>query len=350
MDAASILPNGNFCNFFGLVRVLLMDMGTLMIRQLSLAAALLFAISTLAEQDVINKSFDAKPGGVLSMRVDRGTIKILTGNSDKMEIEVTRDVRRTSAEKTRDIINHHQIEFSQDGDTVRIEADNKGFNPLKNLFNDLQVEYTITLPSRFNLDLRTAGGNIHIEDLDGKVDAQTSGGSLDIGSITGPIHARTSGGNIKIRGSKSDVEAQTSGGSLAIGNVEGKLTAKTAGGNISLDQIKGALEAQTSGGSIKIASASGPIKASTSGGNVSAELSDQPAGDCTLKTTGGSVKVTLPEKAALDLEASTMGGQVRSDFDGQLNKQRTRLVAKINGGGPSMRLSTTGGNVDIRGK
>lgn len=317
-----------------------------MIRKLSLFSALLLpAISALAEQDIINKSFDAKAGGTLSMNVDRGSIKILTGNSDKVEIEVVRELKRASAEKAKEAFERHQIEFGQDGDTVRIEADNGG---LRNLFNNLQVEYTVTVPSKFNVDLNTKGGNIHIADLGGEVKAQTSGGNLDIGAISGRISARTSGGNIEIAGGKLDVDAQTSGGSLSIGNIDGKLMAKTSGGNITLEHLHGAVEAHTSGGSIKIAEANGPIKAATTGGNVSAELGDQASGECSLKTTGGSVNVVLPEKIAVDLEASTGGGRVNSDFDGEFNKQRTKLVAKINGGGPQMKLSTSGGNVDIR--
>jgi DUF4097 and DUF4098 domain-containing protein YvlB len=319
-----------------------------MIQKLCLLSALLLpALSALAEQDVINKSFDANAGGTLSMNVDRGSIKILTGNADKVEIEVVRELKRATEEKAKDVFEQHQIEFSQDGGTIRIEADNGG---LRNLFNNLQVEYTITIPSKFNVDLSTKGGNINIADLGGEVKVQTAGGSLDIGAISGKISARTSGGNIKIAGGKSDVDAQTSGGSLSIGNIDGKLTAKTSGGNINLEHVHGAVEAQTSGGSIKIAEANGPIKAATTGGNVSAELGDKASGECSLKTMGGSVKVVLPEKIAVDLEASTMGGRVNSDFDGEFNKQRTKLVAKVNGGGPQMKLSTTGGNVDIRKK
>ena len=315
-------------------------------RKLCLSALLLPALTALAEQDVINKSFTANAGGTLSMNVDRGSIKIVTAKGDKVEIEVVRELKRASAEKAREAFDQHKIDFAQDGDTIRIEADNNG--GFKSLFNNMQVEYTVTVPAKFNVELRTAGGNIAVDDLDGQAKVQTSGGNLDFGVITGEIDARTSGGNIKIKGGGKNVKVQTTGGSVAIGNVDGDLAVKSSGGNLTLEHIKGAIEAQTTGGSIKIASAGGPIKAASSGGNVSAELTDQASGECTLKTTGGSIKVAVPEKIAVDLNASTSGGEVTSDFDGEFNKQRTKLVAKINGGGPQMKLSTSGGNVDIR--
>jgi DUF4097 and DUF4098 domain-containing protein YvlB len=321
-----------------------------MTRKHCLSLFLLPALGVLAEQDTINKSFDAKPGGTLSVQVDRGTVKVLTANTDKVEIEVVRELKRASAEEAREAFDQHKIDFTQDGDSVRIEADNTGLNPFKGLFNNLSVVYTVTIPSKFNVDLRTAGGNIDLADLDGMAKLQTTGGTLNLGAITGEVRARTAGGNIKIKGAKSNVDLQTTGGSLSIGNVEGNLTAKTAGGNIAIEGTKGSIDAKTTGGSIKIASAGGAVNARTSGGNVSAELAEQASGECTLKTTGGSIKLTLPEKVAADLEASTTGGRVNSDFDGEFNKQRTKLVAKINGGGPDMKLSTAGGNVDIRRK
>jgi DUF4097 and DUF4098 domain-containing protein YvlB len=314
------------------------------------SALLLSAYTAVAEQDVINKSFNAKAGGTLSMNVDRGSIKVLTANTDKVEIEVVRELNRASAEEAREAFEKHQIEFTQDGETVRIESESGGLNPFKGLLNRLGVKYTITVPAKFNVDLRTAGGNVAVADLEGQAKVQTTGGSLDLGRISDEIQARTSGGNIKIQGGRKNVAAQTTGGSVMIGKVEGDLKVKSSGGNITVDTIKGEIEANTTGGSIKIGSAGGPVKATSSGGNVSAELADGAPGQCTLKTTGGSVKLMVPEKIAADLNASTVGGRVNSDFDGEFNKQRTKLVAKLNGGGPEMRLSTAGGNVEIRKK
>lgn len=322
------------------------------------SALLLPALPALgAEKDIINKSFNAKPGDTLYMKVDRGSIKVLTSNSDKVDIKVVRELRRASDSKAREIYDLHKIDFSQDGNTVRIEADNKqkggtGWfkNAFNNPFNNLHVEYTISIPSRFDVDLRTSGGNIDIQDLEGVVKAHTSGGHLALGSIKGDINAHTSGGNIKVEGGTGNADVHTSGGNLTIGNIDGDLKARTSGGNITLAHIHGSIDAETSGGHIKVTEALGPINASTSGGNVTAELANQPSADCSLRTSGGNINVTLTEKVAVDLNARTSGGRVNSDFSGDYNKQRTRLVAKINGGGPGLTLETSGGNVDVRKK
>jgi hypothetical protein len=317
------------------------------------ALALLSAAHiTAAEQDIITKSFTAKPGGHLLLKVDRGSIHITTSNSDKVDVKIIRELKRASASKAQEIYALHKIDLSQSGDTVKIEADNPQKSRLfgNNPFNHLHVEYNISVPSQFNLDVRTAGGNIEVSDLEGEVRAHTSGGNLNLGSIKGEIAAHTSGGNITVKGGTGNANLHTSGGHLRIGEIEGNLVAKTSGGNISLDRVKGSIEAETSGGDIRVKEAHGPVVARTSGGNVSAQLNEQPKADCSLRTSGGNVSVTLSEKVALDLNAHTSGGSIRSDFPGEMNKHRTKLVAQVNGGGPDLVLETSGGNVDIRKK
>ena len=296
------------------------------------------------------KTFEAKPGGTLEMRVDRGSIKILSADSGKVEIKVVRELKRGSKEEARQAYEEHKIEMTQNGDTVVIRSEQPGFlKGLKNSRRNLQVEYTISVPAKFNLDLNTSGGSIDVAELEGTVEVHTSGGSITTAAINGPVEAHTAGGNIDVEGAKS-AELHTSGGNIQIGNVDGKVIAKTTGGNIETQNISGAADVSTSGGHIKIKNAKGAVKAKTTGGDIKAEIADALTGNSSLKTTGGNIDLVIAEKSTANLTAKTTGGQVRSDIDGELNKQRTQLVAKVNGGGPELRLETTGGNVSISQK
>jgi DUF4097 and DUF4098 domain-containing protein YvlB len=101
---------------------------------------------------------------------------------------------------------------------------------------------------------------------------------------------------------------------------------------------------------VRVKEAYGPVVAHTSGGNVSAQLNEQPKSACSLRTSGGNVEVQLAENLALAVDARTSGGSIHSDFPGTLNKQKTKLTAQLNGGGPDLLLETSGGNVTIRKK
>ena len=158
----------------------------------------------------------------------------------------------------------------------------------------LKVKFVITVPEQFNIELDTSGGSLEISDISGDVNAHTSGGSIRVGTI------------------KGDVELDTSGGSI-----------KT-------EEIYGALNARTSGGSIK------------------ATFAEQLKDDAVLDTSGGSVTAFLIEDIKVDIDASTSGGRVSSDFsvDGKVKKRSIR--GEINGGGPKLKLRTSGGSVSIR--
>ncbi len=313
-----------------------------------LAGSALFA---KAEQDVITKSFPVKSGGKLIMNVDRGSIHITTSDSETVVVRVTRELKDSSDAEARKVLEQHKIEMSSTDNEVRIEAraPEKLFG-FRNPFNRLRVDYTVAIPARFDIEVKSAGGNIEVADLQGQAKVRTSGGNLKLGAIKGPIKAYTSGGNITLTKSEGDADVNTSGGDLRLGEIQGNLVAHTSGGRITLEKTKGSVKASTSGGDIHVQDAYGAVTANTSGGNVSAQLNAQPPADCSLKTSGGDVEVVLASNLALDVEAHTSGGRVTSDFPGTLNRERTRLTARLNGGGTGLALETSGGNVTIRSK
>jgi DUF4097 and DUF4098 domain-containing protein YvlB len=296
------------------------------------AAASLSLESWAANKDVMERTFEVTPGGHLEMQVDRGSIHISSSESDTIKVRVIRELKRASQKAAEEVYELHKVDITQSGNTVRVESQNpQKFRIFrKDPFNRLQVEYDVAIPSRFSVQLRTAGGNI------------------DIGQVEGNVEANTSGGSVTLKGARGDAHLQTSGGNVRVGHVEGKVDARTSGGSITIESVSGPIEAHTGGGSIEIRDARGPVIAKTSGGNVSAKMSKQPMANSALQTSGGNVSVSLAENIAVDVSARTSGGRVSSDFQGEVNKSHTQLTAQINGGGPNLVLETSGGNVKIR--
>ena len=69
-----------------------------------------------------------------------------------------------------------------------------------------------------NIMMKTGGGHIKIDQIDGAIEAQTGGGHIEIQEAHGSISAKTSGGNI----------------SSTIRSVNDKLRFSTSAGNVSL--------------------------------------------------------------------------------------------------------------------
>lgn len=272
-----------------------------------------------------------------------------------VQIEVTREAKGSDA-KAKKTLADHVVTFKQDGSQVSIKAQYNGPKVANWFGNSIQfnVRYQITVPRKFDANLKTAGGHIEVSALTGKLQAHSSGGHLSFASITGPVNAHTNGGNITLDGCKGTVDLHTSGGSLKLSGIEGDVAAKTSDGSIRAEKLAGKSAVKTSGGSITITDIHGSIDAGTSGGSINAALSEQPAGDCSFRTSGGSITLALNDKIAADVDLHTSAGQVSTDVPVvsvvKGEHDRSTLRGKVNGGGPLITAHTSGGNVRLEKK
>lgn len=315
------------------------------------SALALAAVGIRADtEDILTKSFSVSPGGSLVIDADRGTIEVNPGSGDTLGVTVKRVITRGTEAKAREILADHTVEFTQDGGTVTVRGrlDSKWKNWGWNSPN-LQVRYLVSVPKKFNVDLKTAGGAIKIGSLEGDVKTGTSGGSISVAAIEGPVTARTSGGSIEVESATGTVLARTSGGIIKLGAMKSNVDAETSGGSITVKQAAAKARLSTSGGSITVERADGALDAGTSGGSIRVGLGQSPAEDCHLHTSGGSIRISLPENASANIDASTSGGSVKSDLPVTVQGEikRMSLVGKLGSGGPLIKARTSGGSISI---
>ncbi|MFZ0429710.1 MAG: DUF4097 family beta strand repeat-containing protein [Acidobacteriota bacterium] len=287
----------------------------------------------------VSKSFQVGTGGKLVVDVSSGDLDITTGAGN-----VQIDVVGMSQSELPD------LDIHQSGSTVYITYKNRGRQ-------GRNIRFELNIPTDFNLDLATAGGDIKINgllngaitghtsggdisfhDVNGQVDLRTSGGDIQGGAVQGSVDLTTSGGDIELEAANGEVVVKTSGGDIKVGNVGQRLEAKTAGGDIELGNVggaaevktaggdivvgsvdgsadlataggdidlkgaSGAVDAKTAGGDLELKSVSGPIQARTAGGEIDAELTAV-SGSSSLKTAGGDIQLHLPAGAGATIHA-----------------------------------------------
>ena len=338
----------------------------------------------------LSRTFAVNPGGRLIIDADRGSIDIATSDRSDVQVEVKRKVSRESAARGAEILAAHEVTFDQDGDLVAIRA--KAKPAAAGWFNrgtqHLQVEYHVLAPRRFNLELRTAAGEIVSSDIEGTVKARTAAGSLKFGNIKGPFDGETAAGEIHLESASGRVTAESSAGSIRLGEVDGITSATTAAGSISVGKANASLTAKTSGGSIEVGDCAGPaqlqtaagsirvksararLDANTSGGSItiddaqdtvlgrtaagsiSASFSAQPHEDCRLTTAGGGIEIKLADKLAFDVEARTSGGEVSTELpivSTVVGRPHAGVLqGKLNGGGKTLLLKTSAGDISLK--
>lgn len=304
---------------------------------LSLGLMSASAIAAYARVDrVVEKSFTVGGAGVLKVETQGGAIRVLPSNDSVVRVVAKQRIKADSEAEADELLKKLELTFEQTGNDVRVvskyEKQPLGFR--WGSWPPVQVDFEITAPATFATNLNTSGGSITVGDLQGKADLRTSGGAIKLGKMGGEVDARTSGGSITLDEARGPVELKTSGGNIAVGRVAGPADLSTSGGSIKIDSVVSLLRAHTSGGSIR-ATIVGPISE-----------------ECSLSTSGGSVRVTVAKNAAFRLDASTSGGGV--DVDGltlalqKVSRNRSQLAGDVNGGGPLVKLRTSGGGISVR--
>lgn len=317
--------------------------------------ATLFAVSTLAaaQQDTVEKSFSTTGAGRLSLHLPNGPITIDTHHGSEVSIAITRSLRAGGTSEFKNELEKVDMTFEQSGNTIdcRVKYDrkNKGWSRFFGNRKHIQFKTVVSLPQAFNVEARTAGGSVSVQNLKGSTDLITSGGSISLSNVFGDSKARTSGGGITANHCGGDFEMRTSGGSIKVGQIDGNVMGKTSGGNIVIGDIEGNAVVSTSGGSITLGTVLGNLEAHTSGGGIKATLAGQPSEKCELKTSGGSIRIQVNPSVKLDIDASTSGGGVHCNLTlSNLQLKRSSLVGQLNGGGPKLIARTSGGGIHIQ--
>jgi hypothetical protein len=306
---------------------------SLLVAGLSVGSAL---VAHARVDRVVEKSFTVSGAGVLRVETQGGGIKVDPSNDSVVRVKAKQRINASTDAEADELLKKLELTMEQTGNSIRIVSkyEQKPAGSLFRSWPPVNVDFEISVPPSFATELNTSGGGITVGDLVGKSDLRTSGGGIKLGKMGGPVDARTSGGSITLDEARGSVELRTSGGNISVGRVAGPASLSTSGGSIKVDSVVSSLRAHTSGGSIR-AAITGPLKE-----------------ECSLSTSGGSVSVSVDKTAAFRLDASTSGGGV--DANGfsiaveNLSRDRNRLAGTVNGGGPLLKLRTSGGGISVR--
>jgi DUF4097 and DUF4098 domain-containing protein YvlB len=227
-----------------------------------------------------------------------------------------------------------------------------------------------------DVSARTAGGEIRLGRIGGTVRCfsgggsiealhagreswfETAGGDIYIGETRGPLYASTAGGNIQIGRAGASVSARTAGGRIEVEHAQGIVMAGNAAGSIHIGTAQG-VRCESTGGSIRLKGSAGALRAVTDIGSILAELLPGLAlQDSVLSTGAGDITVFIPSNLALTIKAlneSGRAGRIVSEFNeipvrrpGGYSQQGAVAEGALNGGGPLLMLTSSGGTIYLR--
>ena len=288
-----------------------------------LVLGLLMACPSAGRADFrLERQLELEPGGRLIVDADRANVSVRGGSRDGAHVLIT--------SPKRNVEEHYRFTLDESDGRVLVEADRRGISWFD--WGDSSLRIEVEVPTATSIDVETSGGRIEVERLVGNVDVHTSGGRIEVLEILGDVDAHTSGGPIVVERVNGDLRVKTSGGSISIESITGDVKAGTSGGSVVLEEIGGRAEARSSGGSITVYFGEG----NGHGG--------------TLSTSGGTVTAHVDPSVSLDIDASTSGGRVTLDLPvavrGTVSKNA--IQGLLNGGGPTLRMRSSGGSIRLR--
>lgn len=275
-----------------------------------------------------SKTFEVGAGGSLVVVVV-GDVTLKTSSGGQVTVEALGISQQDLPD----------LSMTQTGNTVRVE-----FRPQDGHSNN--VRFNVTLPDHFDVDLKTAGGDIVVTgNLTGKIVGKTAGGDIKVGDVDGLTNLSTAGGDIIAGKVGGDVVLKTAGGDIRLDSAEGRVEVGTAGGDIVVGDVGKSLNASTSGGDIRISNINGDAIVSTSGGDVRV---GKVAGTAKLSTAGGDIECL---GATGDVKASTAGGDIQlAAISGSIDASTAGgdIRAELNPDGKAASsLTTAGGELDL---
>jgi putative adhesin len=257
-----------------------------------------------AAEKKVDRTFNVSPGGTLIVDADSASVRVTGSSGNQVVVHML-------ASASEDALAAMKLEATQSGNDVNVTM-RRGQTGWFRSWSGGDQEIVVSVPQRFEIKVKTGGGDV------------------ELANTTGSASLNTSGGDIVAR------------------NVTGKVESNTSGGSITMDTIRGEVDADTSGGDVHLVRVDGKMRGNTSGGNVEVDLVGANRG-IVASTSGGSIRLTLPRGTNANLEATTSGGGFTSDLPVSTTQFREGHVkGTLNGGGPSIDANTSGGDISVR--
>jgi DUF4097 and DUF4098 domain-containing protein YvlB len=279
-------------------------------RLLLLAGLLSLTAAALAD-NTFDRTLNVSGQPDLYVSTGSGNIKITPGGGNQVHI-----IGRVHAgwssfgdinARIQRIVDHPPI--AQQGNAVRVGDSND-----RELFNNLSIDYEITVPADVALNLHSGSGDIEVNQVGRYLAASSGSGSVRAHGIHGPSNLESGSGDLELEDdAPGDVRARTGSGSIRVHGLNGGFNARTGSGDIEAD---GHLQ-----------------------------------GASTISTGSGDVRLHLTPDSRFTLEGSTGSGDIRVHMPGLVaansDTSRHHVTTEVNGGGPPLEIRTGSGSIEV---
>lgn len=273
-----------------------------------------------ALDSIFQRSAPARDGGTLTLDLLTGGQVNITG-WDKQQVHVQASLAGRDWRNT-------EVTFTPVEGGARLATEYTGRSNSQSSSHNFDIH----VPRSFNVQIKSSGGGVTINGVDGYFTGRTGGGEIEIRNANGKAEIRTGGGDVRVSDSRLTGSITTGGGQVIIQRVagnfvgysgsgpvtyinsDGAIKAKNGairmssnGGDISLPEAPDGARVTTGGGAVRIGPSAGEVYASTGGGKI--EIGPA-SGDVEAHTGAGNVTINLTGSGSHSVDVTSGLGQV----------------------------------------
>lgn len=191
-------------------------------------------------------------------------------------------------------------------------------------------------------------GEATLKQIAGTIRGTHTGGELLFDTVN-EVDMTVRRSDVTIKNVASGLRLDLTGGQLVAREVNGRVNLTANRVSLELDGLRGPLTADLTQGSLEVTRLADQARVDARGTELRLELA-KPA-TVTAITTDENISVRLPEAAGVSLDATVEDGEIRVPEHAprpSTIEQTSRARGPINGGGPTLALRTSHGDIIIR--
>jgi hypothetical protein len=287
--------------------------------------------------------------GKVEVRNISGDVDVKTWDRAEVKIDALKVSKASTMEKAKENAAKVKIEVYEEDGILKIET--KYPKPsIKGL--NVSISYSVMIPSQASIKARSVSGDVTLENIGGKAEANTISGNVGITKVGQGANGESVSGDVTVVDVKDGLYCKTVSGEVEARNISGNTELNCVSGDITAEKIKGDVSAETVSGNVKMLDISGAdvVKAKALSGTVVYDGEINRAGRYTLNAHSGRVEMIIPSGSAFDFEASTFSGSINTEFEvvvsGKVSKKQ--ISGSVNGGGADVNLKSFSGDIYLK--
>ena len=278
---------------------------------------------TFAEEakKVEKKTFNLKPGGLVTVIGDNGYVRVKSWGKEQVELTMTKWAWDRSERRAQRRLEEIEVDINQSGDRLTIQVLDTERQRHFNFFDlfdsdrwghgweETRVDFDLMVPREVDLDIENDEGEVEITGIKGDVSVEADEGEVNLRDVQFK--------DLRITADEGEVTCEQVKGR------EGRLSINADEGRVRIEEAEvGDLQVECDEGDILLTRAGlESFRLTTDEGDIEADLDPTGRGRYQMDADEGDVFVTLPKDASLTLDLETENGHINSDFSLSVERQ-----------------------------